>query len=177
MEDVRQVDVKASSAELYYSLEKLVALHRNLIDLLREEYVHMAAVDLTGVSETARAKEAVLTELWNLEQLRIKCATNLAVAVGLNEADVPLLKIAEKLSAPDGEKLRTLRIALNLLVGQAKELNSKNMGFAQSSLSRIEVLKRNALGLGNTAKKENYSNSGVRQPIAEQGGRLLSTEA
>ena len=177
MEDVRQVDIKTSSAELYYSLEKLVALHRNLIDLLREEFVHMVAVDLTGVSETARAKEAVLTELWNLEQLRIRSATNLANALGLDAPDVSLLKIAEQLSAPEGERLRVLRTALNMLVVQSKELNNKNMVFAQSSLSRIEVMKRNALGLSNTAKKENYSNSGVRQPIAEQGGRLLSTEA
>ena len=177
MEDVRQVDVKTSSAELYYSLEKLVALHRNLVDLLREEYSHMAAVDLVGVADTARAKEVILADVWSFEQLRIGCATKLAAALNLESEEASLLKIAERLTVSEGEKLRAMRTSLNLLVLQAKELNLKNMGFAQSSLARIEAMKKNALGLSNTAKKENYSNSGVRQPIAEQGGRLLSTEA
>ncbi|MBI3558480.1 MAG: flagellar export chaperone FlgN [Deltaproteobacteria bacterium] len=171
------MDARAGSAELYYSLEKLVALHRNLIGILREEYGHMAVINLAGVGETARAKEAILSEVWSFEQLRIKCALNLAAALGLDATEVSLVKIAEQLPAAEGEKLRVLRTALNLLVGQAKELNTKNMAFAQSSLARIEEMKRNALGLNHTAKKENYSNSGVRQPIAEQGGRLLSTEA
>jgi len=177
MEDVRQVDVRTGSNELIYILEKLVGLHRGLVDLLREEYGHMTAVDVKGISETAQSKEAFLAEIWNHEQLRIKTVAKLAAALSIADDKATLLAISEKLSAPESEKLRAARTALNLLVEQARDLNTKNMSFAQGSLDRIEQMKRNALGLNNTAAKENYSNSGNRQPITEQGGRLLSTEA
>ena len=177
MEDVRQVDPKASSNELYHILEKLVALHRNLVDVLREEYVHMGAVDLNGLAETARTKEVLLSEVWNLEQLRLKISATLAGVMNIPQGDASLMRLAEAMPGAEGERLRVIRTALNMLVTQAKELNSKNMVFAQSSLERLEEMKRNALGLGKTAIKENYSNSGVRQPSHEKGGRLLSTEA
>ncbi|MBI3544813.1 MAG: flagellar export chaperone FlgN [Deltaproteobacteria bacterium] len=158
-------------------LEKLVALHRNLVELLREEYVHMGAADLKGIGETAHAKEVLLGEIWNLEQLRISSTEKLAGSFAIAKEDATLALIADRLPRAEGDKLRIIRKALNLLCEQAKEANVRNMSFAESSLERIETLKRNVLGISNTATKENYSNAGTRQPIADQGGRLLSTEA
>lgn len=165
------------STELQYLLEKLIALHRNLLDVLREEHGHMVAIDVKGLGETAHAKEVMLGEIWNHEQLRIKAAERLSVALALDPRSATLLSISAALPAPDGEKLRSARTALNLLVSQAKELNARNMAFAENSLQRIDEMKKNVLGLANNTNKENYSNSGVRQPTPEQGGRLLSTEA
>lgn len=177
MEDERQVDVKTNSSELHHILGRLVALHRNLVDILQEEYGHMSAVDVKGIAETSHAKEVILAEIWNLEQLRQKSVSGLAVSLGLASGDATLAKIAERSQKQEADKLRAVRDALNALITQAKELNSRNMSFAHGSLSRIEQMKRNALGLTNSAVTENYSNSGARQPVPEQGGRLLSTEA
>jgi flagellar biosynthesis/type III secretory pathway chaperone len=175
MEDVRQVDVTKGSNELYYILEKLVALHGGLCDLLREEYSHMVSVDTKGLGEAAHAKETILSEIWSHEQLRIRQCEALCVALGIDKS-ATLLSIADRLGA-DAEKFRAARRTLGLLVAQAKDLNAKNMEFAEGSLTRIEEMKRNVLGITGATNKENYSNSGSRQPITEQGGRLLSTEA
>lgn len=177
MEDVRHVNPKANSSELHHILERQVALHRNLVDLLREEYAHMGAVDINGLAEASRAKEVILSEIFNLEQLRIKAVERIVAEIGVQPSQATLLAIAEAVGPVEAERLKATRTALTLLVAQAKELNSRNMDFAQGSLARIDEMKRNALGLTNTAIKENYSNSGARQPIPEQGGRLLSTEA
>jgi flagellar biosynthesis/type III secretory pathway chaperone len=171
------VNAPKSSSELQYLLERLVTLHGNLIELLRQEYLHMGALDVPGLAEVTHAKEAVLNDIWSHEQLRIICVDNLAASLELGEKSASLLNIASALSEEDGEKLRAARTALNLLVSEAKGLNAKNMVFAESSLNRIEEMKKNAMGLNNTAVKENYSNVGTRQPIPEQGGRLLTTEA
>lgn len=169
--------VIGNTNELCYVLDKLVVLHRNLLDVLREEIAHMSQVDLKGLGDTAQAKELLLSEIWNHEQLRLQSTEKLALSLQTKPEDATLLSIADKLPQQEGDKLRAARTALNMLVSEAKELNSQNMSFAESSLNRIEEMKKNALGISHNASKENYSNSGVRQPMPEQGGRLLSTEA
>lgn len=171
------MDLKSSSAELNHVLERLVALHRSLVDLLREEFAHMGTADVKGLAETARTKEVLLSEIWSLEQLRMKAVAKMAGSLNIPAGEASLQKLADTLNKADGEKLRALRTALNLLVVEAKDLNAKNMDFAQDSLARIEQLKRNVLGINSGASMENYSNNGARQPAQEQGGRLLSTEA
>lgn len=165
------------SNELRFVLEKLLVLHGGLVEVLRLEYAQVAGVDLKGLAESAHAKEVMLGEIWNLEQLRMTAAEKLATTLGLNSQAASLLDIAAMLPQNEGDQLRSARIALNLLVQQAKDLNASNMNFVESSLCRIEEMKRNALGISSEASKENYSNSGSRQPLGEQGGRLLSTEA
>lgn len=165
-----------NSGELLHLLDKLVLLHRNLLDVLREEYAHMAAVDVKGLLESAQTKEILVGEIWNHEQLRIKVTEKITRELGV-QSGLTLNQIASALaSAAESEKLKSAGTVLQLLVAQAKEANTKNMEFAEKSIERIEEMKRNVLGMNNNTK-ENYSNSGVRQPITEQGGRLLSTEA
>ena len=165
------------SRNLQYLLDRLITLHRDLIELLRVEYIHMSEVSVQGLADSAQAKEMVLTEIWNHEQLRIKCVEEAAAFLKLDLRSVNLLKLVEVLPAAEGNDLRIARSVLNTLVSEARALNAKNMAFAESSLERIEQMKKNAMGLNNTAVKENYSNAGMRQPVVEQGGRLLSTEA
>jgi hypothetical protein len=178
MEDERRkMAIQEESKQLHGVLEKLIGLHRSLCELLRDEHAHMIAVDLKGLADAAGAKESLLAEIWSFEQARIRQTEEIIRQLGIQPTEATLLAIADKLPSPDSEDLRNARTALNLLVNQARDLNTRNMAFAEESLSRIEELKRNALGLTNTATKENYSNSGARQPVQEQGGRLLSTEA
>lgn len=163
--------------ELQHVLEKLTALHRNLIGVLREEYSHMSALDVKGMAEAAHAKEILLAEIVNHETLRIKVTENLAKALGLDPNTLTVMSLAAALTQQHAENLRQYRTVLTLLVSQAKELNAKNSIFAESSLGRIEQMKKNVLGLNNNSTKDNYSNSGMRNSATEQGGRLLSTEA
>lgn len=167
--------------ELQFILEKLAAVHRILLDVLEEEHTHMVQLDIPALGEAAHAKEVLLAEIWDLEQLRQKTVEEIAVSRGLDPNKTTLKELSENISkstsAETVNKLASVREVLQLLVEQAKERNQRNMTFANDSLARIEELKRNVLGLSSPSSKENYSNQGTRQPNAEQGGRLLSTEA
>ncbi len=159
--------------ELFHVLEKMIGLHRTLIGVLAEEYAHMTAVDVKGLFETAQTKEVLVNEIWNLEQLRMKVANSIAE----NLKTTPTLEeIASALPKFSADRLKQSKTVLGMLVNQAKDSNQRNMQFAESSLIRIDEMKRNILG-NNNNNRENYSNSGTRQPINEQGGRLLTTEA
>ena len=171
------MNVNSSSQELQHLLERIVTLHRGLINVLEEEFVHMANLSSDGITEAARSKEAMLNEIWNCEQLRIKCAADLGASLGLSPEKIDLKAIAKAIGGDSAKSLGAAREALNLIITQAKELNARNRSFAESSLNRIDELKRNALGITNNTNKENYSSQGVCQPLNEQGGRLLSTEA
>lgn len=159
--------------ELFHVLEKMVGLHRTLIGVLAEEYAHMTAVDVKGLFETAQTKEVLVNEIWNLEKLRIQVADTISKNLNTNST---LESIANALPKTTADRLRSSKTVLSMLMDQAKELNLRNMSFAENSLIRIDEMKKNILG-NNNNNRENYSNSGTRQPINEQGGRLLSTEA
>lgn len=166
------------TSELEYALEKLIALHRSLVDLLAEEYAHMIALDIKGLAEAAQTKEVLLSEIMNHEELRLSAALELAKKLNASpETAQSLSALSKYLSQSDATRVMQLGSVLTMIVTQAKDLNVKNMAFAETSLERIEQMKRNALGQNNNAPKENYANTGMRQPINEQGGRLLSTEA
>lgn len=171
--DSRTLD---KTRELDHVIDRLVTLHQNLSELLQVEYDQMATVDVHGLGESAHAKEVLLGEIWNHEQLRLKIVAQLAPLLKINPATASLQEIGAALPAYIGERYKAARDSLQLLMERARELNARNMAFAESSLARIEELKRNVLG-ANGNNSENYSSSGARQPILEQGGRLLSTEA
>jgi hypothetical protein len=164
-------------AQLQHILDRLIIVYRTLNDILREEYAHMSQLDVKGMAEAAHAKEVLLGEVMNLEQLRLTCSEQLAKSVGLDPQKVTILMLSEKLPKPQSDILKNARTVLMLLVNQSKELNAKNSVFAESSLGRIAEMKKNVLGLNNNNTKDNYSANGSRQTQTEQGGRLLSTEA
>lgn len=167
--------MKTDTKDLASTLEKLTAIHRTLIGILQEEFAQMGTIDVNGLRETAHAKEVLLSQVWTLEQERIRQTALLSQSLGLVEQQPTISAISHTLENTEKEKLRNLGKILQLLVKQAKDLNSRNMTFVGKSLERIEQLKKNMLGTGTSS--DNYSNSGVRQPVTEQGGRLLSTEA
>ena len=165
------------SAELQFVLESMVEIHRHLIGILNEEYDHMANLNIKGLADSAQTKEVLLGEIQNRESLRIQATQNLFRDLDIKDPSATLVSVFPHLSKEESDNLQSTRTTLMLLMTQAKQVNSRNMEFVQSSLERIEEMKKNALGISNNTTKENYSNSGARQPIAEQGGRLLSTEA
>ncbi len=176
---IQTAEILEKSRELFHVMEKLVVFHRSLCDVLKEEYGHMTSLDTKGLFETSQTKEVLISQIWSAEQLRLRIAEQMSLALGFDpKSNTPttLLKIAESLPTNESTRLVKTREVLQMLITEARESNQRNMEFADSSLVRIEEMKRNVLGLNNN-NNENYSHSGVRQPITEQGGRLLSTEA
>lgn len=159
-----RIDLKTQKVS--YLLEKEIELHRLLIECLEQEYKHMIQLSVLELDACVQSKEAILDEIWNHESL-------LSQETGfmkLNEFMVGLNLEAQQL-------LRDPAQTLLLLIGDAQSLNRRNALFAEGSLLRIDEMKKNVLGISSNTSKENYSNSGLQNPINEQGGRLLSTEA
>lgn len=170
---------KKDLPSLFFIMERLVSLHRHLLDVLDEEYAHMIGVDANGLLETSKTKEVLVGEIMNSERLRIQTADAVARTLGFNFSGVngvTLAELSSRLQKIDAEKLQNYKNVLQLLMVRAKESNSRNMVFVENSLVHIETMKKNILGLNNTSN-ENYGNTGERAPLDEQGGRLLSVEA
>jgi hypothetical protein len=136
----------------------------------------MVAVDIKSLAEVTLSKETILSNIWGLEQDRIKAVETLAAELSLSKENCSLLDIAKKLDADSAIHFRAAHETLKLLLEEAKELNSHNMRFASESLERIELMKRNILGVANPVQ-DSYNAQGNRQSGATQGGRLLSKEA
>ena len=164
-------------SEIGFILDKQIALHTTLRDLLQEEFVAMSTLDIKLLADLTLSKETVLGEIWTLEQLRIKAFDKITNNSTLDKPVQSVLDLKSYTSEKDFARLSVARNVLVQLVENARTLNERNMNFAETSLARIDEMKRNVLGMTSNSSKENYSSSGVRQPVQEQGGRLFSTEA
>lgn len=148
----------SNSTEYIYILNRMLELHTVLCETLELEFACFVQADHKELVEVVATKEAVVQEIYKLENLRLSIAQS-ADALPETPAETQLKKL------------------LRERIEHAKDLNQRNMGFASEAIERIEFLKRNALGISNETSRENYSSQGARYPTPEQGGRLLSTEA
>ncbi|MGE4232177.1 MAG: flagellar protein FlgN [Bacteriovoracia bacterium] len=162
------------SAEIAFALDKLIGLHRALLELLVQEYSYVVTAQTEQLVEVTQSKQQVLGEILNAEHLRIEAASRLLKTLGL-PSTASISEINQKIGDKEARDLNLQKEVLTELILRSKEQNKINMEFVRQSLDRIDVLKRNALGVNNTSN-ENYSDAGKRQPIPTHGGRLLSTE-
>lgn len=155
--------------QLFAALERISELHGLLAENLRAEAAAMGSVDVKVLTETTQAKEAILAEIWAAEGERQKAAA--ALGAGLS-----LLQLADRFDGVVAERMRAFHHALSRRLEECRELNRSNMRLVEESLGRIDAMKSNILGLGNNTA-ENYNAQGNRNPVTEQGGRLLSQRA
>lgn len=171
-----QTNKSTFAHEIHYLLDQQIQHHRALIGLLEEEYAHMGSMDIVGLTEAANAKELIVQEIYQKEMLRQSLTELFSKQHPEITVRSSLKDLAAKLDNVSAERLLQQRSVLTILMDRSKELNNRNKTFAEGSLERIGEMKNNVLGTNNN-NKENYSQNGNRQPITEQGGRLLSTEA
>ena len=161
---------------LYEIILHIAVLHQTLIETLQDEKQCMVSVDAATLLEITQAKEALLSRILSSEQTRLAATKAVMEKFEISLENASLLGIAEALKDNGGAEFRAAHKALALLTDRAKAINAENMKIATESLERIELMKKNILGLSNN-NQENYNAQGSRHPIGNMGGRLLSREA
>lgn len=131
-------DVKeALFNELTGCLENLVKVYRTLLDVVRREKEILVASKLDELNENNKSKDAMLVRIRSLENQRMKCARDLAQAVGADMEQPRLLDIANHCELKWADRLRNLHSVLDLLVRRVSEVNKQNEELVQAALNNI----------------------------------------
>lgn len=161
--------------KLVHYLEEELKVYRHLLDIVRKEKEILVSTKIDELNENNKSKEMMMGKLRQLDRLREKMARELAQVVGADMAQPRLLDIASKLQMQDGDRLRSLHQALDMVIKRLKDLNLKNEALVQSALTNVqgamEAL-RTTLGDSPTYKKQ-----GDIKKTEVLSGQLVSREA
>ena len=163
--------------ELLVSLQKLLSLHRPLLELVRAERTSLLEVDVQRIQDLSLQKQSLLDQISNAERDRVRHCLTLAACWNLNPTQATLSEIVLRTQAVSfklSEQLRSVQQTLQLLISRTQEQNSANRILVEGSIERVETMKRNVLGEA-APKSSTYSPTGQRQGPGS-GSRLLSTE-
>ena len=165
-------------AIIHQILEKLVGLHRQMMDVVRSEKEAILGADLNRVQEATHHKEALIEEIKKQEALRLEQVAQIAVATRkpLRDITVQSLIMQVQTSHPKlSEQLRSSMNALLHLVGRIRETSQYNLELLERSLKHVDSMKMNVLGEA-VPHSNTYGSQG--QPLGHtSGARLISREA
>lgn len=159
-------------------LQKLIGLHRQLMDVVRLEKEAITNADVAGVQEAMVAKEALIEAIKAQESLRMQQVAELALGIKKPARELTLPNLAILVQAEDpkrAEQLRSAYNALKILVDRVAEQNRYNLDLIQQSLTHIQQMKTNVLG-ESMPRSQTYGQQGQKINNAS-GARLFSKEA
>lgn len=169
------VEIDRTFEKLVKNLEELTKNYRLLLELVRSERDLLKESNVVKLNELNQNKENYIQAIQSLDALRMNYATDLAQAVGADTAQPRLLEIAQKLGGANGDRLRNIHSALELLLSRVFEINRGNAKAAESALQNVnktlESFKENLMG------QKTYQNKGQYQTGPEKSGHLVSREA
>ncbi|NDD93356.1 hypothetical protein EBZ37_14905 [bacterium] len=162
---------------LLSKLQKLLSLHRQLLESLRTEREALLGMDVKKIHEAALEKQGILHQIAFAEQDRASSAIQVAEQLSAPKDQQNLSKLvllAQSVSLKISDQLRSVQQALQLLVVRIQEQNQSNLRLVESSLQHLEQMKKNVIGESDP-RSGTYSSSGQRQNAPVQS-RLISTE-
>jgi flagellar biosynthesis/type III secretory pathway chaperone len=164
--------------KLQESLQRLIGLHRQLLDCVRMERDALVAADLKAIQEATYAKQALIEGIRQAETERLRATGELAILWKRPVKDLTLSEVVIAIQARDpkaAEALRSSFNALTVMIKRIREQNDDNRGLVERSLEHVHEMKRNVLGEAqpNTGT---YTQQGQKNP-ATGGARLISKEA
>jgi hypothetical protein len=123
--------------KLLSSLEDLTKSYRTLLDLVRKEKELLIGANREKLEENNQLKEAAIFKLRAQDSLRSRYATELATQVKADVEQPRLLDIAKHIAGAEGDRLRSMHAALDLLIKRITEINKENEIYAQSALKSL----------------------------------------
>jgi len=163
-----------SFQRLVANLEEMTTLYRHLLDLVRKEKQLLIDADMDKLHENNETKENLLYKIKAIDGLRFRYAAELASLVHADHEQPRLLDIAKNLGGPEGDRLRVIHSALDLLIKRLSTLNKENEEVAQSALKNLNG------ALGNIkdtlSGKKTYGAKGQVQRGPEQAGHFVRKE-
>lgn len=137
LKDVSAAIEPSLFTELVECLDDLVRVYRSLLDIVRREKEILISSKLDELNENNKSKDAMLLRIRSLENTRMKCARDLAAALGADIEQPRLLDIAIHCQLDQSNRLRNLHSTLELLVRRVAEVNKANEELVQAALSSI----------------------------------------
>jgi hypothetical protein len=171
----------AEAADFLGALQRLIGLHRTLLELVRSERDALLGADLKLIHEATLAKEAVIEQIRAVEAERARSmAAFLAAHPALRGPGgaptlTELLQGLEPQEPALASRLQSARNALQLLVTRILEQSAGNRAICERTLGHLERMKKNVLGEA-SPHSERYSQQGQRVGAAPPA-RLVSREA
>lgn len=163
---------------LFAPLSKLVGLHRQLLETLRQEREALVNADKKEIQTAAFAKEATLHAIHAAERERVQATAEIALQWKMPLQELTLTRIIQELEPTQpkqAEQLRSAFNALTILIERVREANHYNGALLERALENILVMKNNVLG-ESMPKTQTYTQAGQKSGVSQQA-RLISKEA
>jgi len=162
--------------ELLVSLQNLlnrhIGLHRQLLEMVRQEHEALTQIDLKEIQEITFSKEALIYAIQVCEKERKEVSEKLGVQS--MEALIQALENNQRMEQAKG--FRSAFTTLKLLIERIKDQNDQNSTLVENSLEHVQNMKKNLLGLSET-RSNTYSSQGQAQGSGESKPRLIEKEA
>lgn len=165
-------------SKIHHSLQKLVGMHRQLLDVVRAEKEALTEANLRAIQETTGAKQILIENIKAEEIVRQGHVVELAMMLKRPISSLTLLEIAIAVQGEDpkgADQLRSTFNALTILIKRVTEANDANAEHVNRSLTHIREMKRNVLGDA-TEKSNTYTQQGTRSAAAG-ASRLIERKA
>ena len=159
-------------------LQKLVGLHRQLLEVVRAEREALVQADRKGIEDAFLAKEGLCQEIQRCESDRVTAVGALALRFNRPASELSLREIIKELEpteAQKAEQLRSLFNALTVLVDRVRVQNASNGDLLARSIEHVKNMKDNILG-AREPENQTYTARGQKSTGTQQA-RFLSQEA
>lgn len=167
---------KIAYDKLVTNLDDMLKHYRQLLDLVRKEKDLLIMSRVDQLDENNQTKEEIIVKIKALDALRMTYASDLAHAVQADSAQPRLLEIAQKMSGAEGEKLRTMQAALEMVIKRLSEINKSNVVYAESALktvgSALDNFKETLMG-----QQKTYQQKGKYKQGTDTSGHLVTRKA
>ena len=163
--------------DLLAKLQKLLSLHRQLLESLRAEREALLGMDVKRIHDSALEKQGILHQIAIAEQARATSAAAAATILGAAKGQENLsnlILLAQSASLKLSDQLRSVQQALQMLVTRIQDQNLSNLRLVESSIQHLEQMKKNVIGEA-APRSGTYSATGQKQNAPVQS-RLISTE-
>lgn len=164
--------------QIYQHLQRLIGLHRQLLDVVRVEREALIQAEVIGIQEATLAKQAAIEAIQRAETERLKSIAELAILWKQPVRELTLGVIITRLEPFDqrqAEQFRSAQATMNLLIRQASEQNEDNRALVSRSLDHINQMKQNVLG-ESSPQAGTYNQQGAKNR-GSGASRLISKEA
>jgi len=164
--------------DIHQSLQKLIGLHRQLLDIVRLERGALVEANLKAIQDVTVSKQALIEAIGQAELERQKHVGTLALLWKKPVRELMISQIIILIQARDqklAEQLRSDFNALSVMIRHISDQNTDNQVLVERSLSHVHNMKKNVLGEG-APKTDTYNPQGQKTSSAGNS-RLISQEA
>lgn len=164
--------------ELIDTLDKEDRLYADLIPIQEEKIRAIIANDLDSLSRLQGQEQALVDQVGNLENKRLRVTEDIATVLGMKPEEMNLEKLVNKLNNQPKEKetLEKLHDRLKQTMGRLQELNLQNKKLLTEALEMVEfnmnVIRSTRMSSGSS----NYSSDAAQVDYGDYGAGMFDAK-